>query len=113
MLKLTTKENEKIGEHPIENVQAYECYLKANAEIFKFTEESIEGAIRTLQHAIDIIGDNALLYSTVALAYWNLVNIGVKQEDYLVKAEEYVNKALAKDPEFAKAHAVLGWINHL
>jgi serine/threonine protein kinase/predicted Zn-dependent protease len=113
MLILTAKENKQIAEHPIENVQAYECYLKANAEILKFTEENIEGAIRTLQHAIDIIGDNALLYSTIAFAYWNLVNIGVKQEDYLVKAEEYVNKALAEDPDFAKAHAVLGWINRL
>jgi len=112
-VKLSSKEEEQISERPIENVQAYECYLKANADIFKFTEESIQSAIRTLQHAIEIVGDNALLYSSIALAYWNLVNIGVQQEYYLVKAEEYVNRALAEDPELAKAHAVLGWINHL
>jgi len=112
-LKLTTKEDAQIAERPIDNVAAYECYLKAKAEIFKFTEKAIDSAIRNLQNAIDLIGDNTLLYSSMALAYWNLVNIGVKQEEYLVKAEEYVNKALATDPDSHKAHAVLGWINHL
>jgi len=112
-LKLGPKEEQKISERSIDNVAAYECYLKANAEIFKFTEDAINLAIRYLQHALDIIGDNALIYSGMALAYWNLVNIGVKQEEYLAKAEECVKKALAMDPEFPKAHAVLGWINHL
>jgi non-specific serine/threonine protein kinase len=110
-IKLSAEENEKITEHPIENMQAYECYLKANSEILKFTEENIEGAIRTLQHAIDLIGDNSLLYSGLAFAYWNIVNIGVKHEDHLTKAKTCVNKALAVDPDFARAHAILGFIS--
>jgi len=109
-IKLSTEENKKIAEHPIENVQAYECYLKANSEILKFTEEDIEGAIRTLQHAVDLIGDNALLYSGLAFAHWNLVNIGVKHHDCLMKAGEYVNEALTVDPDSARAHAMLGFI---
>ena len=94
-IELSTEENKKIAEHPIENVQAYECYLIAVADIIKHTEEDIEGAIRNLRHAMDIIGDNALLYSGMALAYWDLVNIGARQEDYLEKARECVKKALA------------------
>jgi len=112
-LKLSPEEKEKIKERPIDNVQIYKYYLKANAEIFKFTEDATDRAILYLQHALDIIGDNALIYSGMALAYWNLVNIGVKQEEYLAKAEECIKKDLAMDPEFPKAHAVLGWINHL
>ncbi len=112
-LKLIPEENQKIAEHDIKNIQAYECYLKANAEILKFTESSTNQALRYLQSALDIIGDNALLYSGIAFAYWQLVNIGVKQEDYLVRAEEYINKALAKDPSSAKACATMGWIYHL
>jgi non-specific serine/threonine protein kinase len=110
-LKLSPEENKAIAERPIDNVPAYECYLKGNAEILKFTEENIEGAIRTFQHAVDLIGDNALLYSGLAFAHWNLVNIGVKHEDYMVKAREYVNKALAEDPDFARAHAILGFVS--
>lgn len=109
-LKLSPEENKRISERPIDNVPAYELYLKANAEIFKFTEKAINRAIGYLQNALSIIGDNALLYSGLAFAYFNLVNIGVKQEGYLLKSEEYVKKALAMDPAFSKAHVVLGWI---
>ena len=109
-LTLSPEENRRISERPIENVPAYELYLKANAEMFKFTEQGITRAIGYLQNALSIIGDNALLYSGLAFAYFNLVNIGVKQEEYLVKAEEYVKNALGMDPEFPKAHVVLGWI---
>lgn len=109
-LKLSPEEGKKMSERPIENVPAYELYLKANAEIFKFTEEAINRAIRYLRNALDIIGDNTLLHSGLAFAYFNLVNIGAKHEEYLVKAEEHVKKALAMDPEFSKAHVVLGWI---
>lgn len=109
-LKLSPEENRRISERHIENVPAYELYLKASAEIFKFNEKAINRAIGYLQNALSIIGDNALLFSGLAFAHWNLINIGAKQEEYLVKAEEYVKKALAMDPEFPQAHVVLGWI---
>ena len=112
-LTLSPEEKKKINERPIENVQAYEYYLKANAEIFKYTEDAINNAIRYIQNALDIIGDNALLYSAMALGYWNLVNVGAKQDYYITKSEECIKKALMIDPEFPKAHAALGWIHTL
>ncbi len=112
-MKLSPEENKKIAERSIENVQAYECYLKARAEVHKSTEEAINHAIRYLQNAIDIIGENPLLYSGMAYAYFQLVNVGAKQEDYIVKSEEYVKKALAMDPEFSIANTLLGWIDTL
>lgn len=107
-LKLSPEENRRMSERPIENVPAYELYLKAYAEILTFNEEAIDRAIRYLKNALNIIGDNALLHSGLAFAYMNLVNIGAKQEEYLVKAEEHLKKALAIDPEFPKAHVFLG-----
>lgn len=109
-LKLTPEEEHKMTERPIEDVRAYECYLKANAEILKLTGDAINRAIRYLQNALDIMGDNALLYLGMAFAHLHLVNIGVEQEEYLAKAEEFAKKAMAMDPEFAKAQAMLGWI---
>jgi non-specific serine/threonine protein kinase len=109
-LTLTPMEMRKIGEHPIQNIAAYECYMKAYAEIVKWTEEGSEQALRYFQNARDIIGDNSLIYSGMAWAYWNLVNIGVKQEEYVEQAEECVRKALKIDPDFPKALALLGWI---
>jgi serine/threonine protein kinase len=112
-LRLTPEEKQRMAERPIDNVAAYECYLRANHEIWRFREDSLNRAVQNLQNGIDIIGDNALLYSGMAWAYWQYVNIGAKQEDYLARAEDYAKKALAMDPNFAKANVVLGYINDL
>jgi len=65
---------------------AYECHLKARAEALKMSGEAINRTIQYLQNALDIMGDNAFLYSGMAWAYWMLVNIGIEQEECLVKA---------------------------
>jgi len=110
-VELSPKEDDKLAKRPIDNVQAYEYYLKASEEITKFSEDAINHALRYLQNAVDIIGENALLYSSIAFAYWNLVNIGVKHEDYLDKAEEFAKKALSVDPESPLAHVILGYVD--
>jgi non-specific serine/threonine protein kinase len=109
-LMLTSEEKERLASRPIDNVAAYECYLKANAEVNKMTGDAINRAIRNLQNALDIIGDNALLYSGMAHAYLQLVNVGIEHEECLARAEEFAKKALSLDQGFAKAHAMLGWI---
>jgi len=109
-LRLNPGESLRMSERLIDNLAAYECYLKAEAEILELTEDGLNRGIRHLQNGLDIMGDNALLYSGLAFAHLQLVNIGSKQEEDLDKAEEFGKKALAIDPEFARAHAVLGWI---
>ena len=89
---------------------AYECYLRANSEIWRFKEDALDRAVQDLQNALDITGPNPLLYSAMAGAYFQYVNIGARQEDYLARAEEYAKKALAMDPDFSKANVVLGYI---
>jgi len=110
-LKLTPEESQRIAERPIDNAAAYQCYLRANAEILRFSESSLGAARLHLQKGLDILGDNALLYSAMALVYWQYVNIGVAQEDHIAKAEEYAQKALALDPDSPQAHDVIGMIN--
>ena len=109
-LMLTSEEAQRITARYIDNIAAYECYLKAIAEIYKMTGDAMTRAIRNLQDALTIIGDNALLYSGMAFAYLQLVNVGVEHEEFLARAEEFAKKALALDQGFAKAHAMLGWI---
>jgi non-specific serine/threonine protein kinase len=109
-LMLTSEEKERLASRPIDNIAAYECYLKANAEVNKLTGDAINRAIRNLQNALDIMGDNALLYSGMAYAHLQLVNVGVEHEECLARAEEFAKKALSLDQGFAKAHAMLGWI---
>jgi TolB-like protein/Flp pilus assembly protein TadD len=109
-LKLTAQEKKRVAEHQITNVAAYECYLRANSEIWRFKEDALDRAVQDLQNALDITGPNPLLYSAMAGAYFQYVNIGARQEDYLARAEENAKKALAIDPDFSKANVVLGYI---
>ncbi len=108
MLKLTPDEEKRMAERPIDNVEAYDFYLKAYQEFWQFTENALDRGLRYLQHAADIIGDNDLLYSAMALVYWQYGNISSKQEDYVAKAEEYAHKALALNPDSSKALHVMG-----
>jgi serine/threonine protein kinase/cytochrome c-type biogenesis protein CcmH/NrfG len=109
-LKLTPEESRKIAERPIDNVAAYQCYLRANADIWRFTESSVDSARLHLQRGLDILGENALLYSAMAFVYWQYVNIGAAQEEYIEKAEEYAQKALTLDPDSPQANYVVGMI---
>ena len=109
-VKLSPDEKRRMAEKPISDITAYDGYLKAKAETLKLTGEAIHRAVRYLQDALAIIGENALLYTGIAFAYLQLVNVGAEHEESLAQAEEYAKKALALDPEFGKAHAMLGWI---
>jgi len=109
-LHITSEEKQKMSERPIDNVAAYECYLKAYDKVWRFSESALDSAEQYLQEGIAIVGDNALLYSALALVYWQYVNIGAKQEDYITRSEEYAKKALALDPDFPTANEVLATI---
>jgi len=110
-LKLTAKESHRMAERPIDNVAAYQCYLRASAEIWRFTKNSVDRALEHLQEALGILGDNALLYSAMAFAHWQYANMGVGQEEDIVRAEEYAGKALALAPDSPEAHFVVGAID--
>jgi len=111
-LKLTLLGDEKaqLMKRPLDNVSAYEFFLKASYEAARSREDSLDRAVQYLQNGIDLIGDNALLYTGMAHAYFQYVNIGAKQEDYIAKAEDYAKKALALEPDFPKANVLLGMI---
>ncbi len=107
-LKLTSQEIERISEHPIDNVTAYDLYLKAVRQAYRYDEKSLDSAFVHLQRGIDIMGDNALLYSGMAYVYWQYVNMGIGQKDYFARAEDYAQKALAMKPDLPSALVMLG-----
>ena len=111
-IRLSRQDAERIAEKPIDNAAAYECYLKANREIWRFTEDGIDRAIEYLEDAGKMIGENAYIYSALADAHLQYINIGVRQRSTLDHVTAYADKALAMDPDFSKAHAVLGWIEY-
>ena len=98
-LKLTPQEQQKLSEHAIDNVKAYECFLQAKRRIDRFDEKSLDSAFVYLRTARDIIGDNAEIHAGMASAYHMRANIGVGQEEDLERAKEYALKALDLKPD--------------
>ena len=97
----------------INDLQIFEIYYKANANIFKFTEKDTNKAINDLDNAIEELGDQALLYTCKGWAFWMLVNMGIKQDDYLSRAKENLDKALSIQPGLARALAIYAWVEFL
>jgi TolB-like protein len=108
--RLGAKKKHDVGRDFIKDIKSYELFLKADYEICKSTKESVENAIRFLNEALKMMGGNPNIYSTLAWAYWMYNNIGLGSEVEHKTACEYAYKALELDPEFSKAHAILGWL---
>jgi len=112
-LKISKGEMERISERPIDNALAYDCYRRAYPEIMSFNEDKIGNGLKLLQKGIDLAGENALIYAGMASAYFQYFNAGIEQEQNLLRAEEYVGKAFAINPDLAEAHFVMACIDTL
>ena len=96
---LTAEERSTIAERPIPNALAFDYYLKAMAEIAKFTRDGVTAALDLLQKALEILGENAPIYAAMANAKWQLFNAGIEvDEAHLRSAEELAAKIARLDP---------------
>ena len=109
-LKITPEEKRKISERPIDNMYAYQCYLKARQGIYSYSKEALDQALKEIRDALKATGDNALLYSTLGVIYYQYVNQGIEREQYIKKAEETVAKIFLLEPDSPYGHRLLGLI---
>jgi tetratricopeptide (TPR) repeat protein len=99
-VKLTDTESRKVAERPIADPAAYDCYLRAHHEMFKFTPESLERAERLADAGLQLIGENPMLLATRGLVSWYYVNFSIRPEErYLDEAASFAARALDRDPE--------------
>jgi non-specific serine/threonine protein kinase len=108
-LHLTPEEALQIAEKPITDLRAYECYLRAISALDRITESAIYEAIRNLELALQIVGENVVLYYGLGYAYWCFANQGIAIDENLSKCKEYAKKALTVDSGSTKALALLGF----
>ena len=111
-IKLSTEENKKIAKHPIENVHAYECHLRAIYNIWLTTEEGLERALQFINSGLEIIGKNEILYADKGQVYIHYVDfVTGKDESYLTKADECVKVIFELNPDSAHGHFLNGLIS--
>lgn len=110
-VKLTEEESAKLTERPIPNVTAYEYYLKARNSILKFTEQGIDEGMELLRQGLAIVGDNVVMLSAMAYAWWQYYNSGIVVDDAnLRKAEEIAKRIDALEPGSTHAQRIYGLV---
>jgi tetratricopeptide (TPR) repeat protein len=108
-LQLTPDEEARIGERKIENIQAYEYYLRARREIYKLTKEGLDSAIHYLRKGLDIVGENVLLYACMGNVYYQYWNYGVYPDKLNIqKAEECAQRVFELESDSIHGHFLLG-----
>ncbi len=110
-VQLTSEEDRGIAEKPIDNVQAYDCYLRARHEYTRVTLDGVEAALRYLDEGLEIVGPNALLYAAKGRAYINLGNIDtVRHRELLETCRAWAEKVFELEPDSALGHGLLGFV---
>jgi serine/threonine protein kinase/lipoprotein NlpI len=111
---ITPEENSRIAERPIDNVQVYECYLKSREEYWKWTEEGLERAHQLIQTGLKILGENELFYVALGTIYAQYIHFAIKKDErYLVKAEECIERVFALNAESSRGHYLRGFTWYL
>jgi eukaryotic-like serine/threonine-protein kinase len=99
-IKLTDSGEQRAVSRPIENVVAYDCYMRARQEMYNWIPAAQVRANRLVDEALGIVGENSLLLATKGQIVWNKVNTMMDpDEKYLDQADDYARRALALDPE--------------
>jgi serine/threonine protein kinase len=99
-VRLTDTESRAIAERPIDNPAAYDCYIRARHEVYRFTPEGLDRAKQLAESGLALIGENALLLATRGMVSWYYLNFSIDPDErHLDEAESYASKALALDPE--------------
>ena len=105
-IKLSSQEKEKIDQRQIDNVLAYDCYLRDYREIMVFRKERLELGLELLQKGMEYSPENPVIYAGMAFVFFQYANLGYETEKHIKEAEKYINKALLIDPKLAEAHTV-------
>jgi eukaryotic-like serine/threonine-protein kinase len=110
-LKLSPSESMRLSEKPIQDIRAYEYYLRAKQEILSYSSEGLDRALDYLKKGEQLIGENAVLLSAMGQVYWQFVNAGISTDPkYLANAERCARRILELDAESGHGHRLLGLV---
>ncbi|MGB7295996.1 MAG: tetratricopeptide repeat protein [Candidatus Aminicenantales bacterium] len=109
--ELAPDEEKTISDRPIQNLRAYECYLKARRDMVQCSKESMDRALQSLTYASKIYGESPLLYAAMGLVHLQLYNAGFRtNEETLKRSEQFLDKIISLEPESSHRYHLMGMI---
>jgi non-specific serine/threonine protein kinase len=110
-LRLTANEDQRLSERAINDVAAYECYLRARHDMWRWRRDAIDRAVQLLRQALATSGENARLYAALGLAHLQYREAGIDLSEIpLGEAETCASKLFALDDHSASGWQLRGWI---
>jgi non-specific serine/threonine protein kinase len=107
-VELSADEERVIAERPLDDVQAYELYLRAREKTRQMSEEALVSALEDLERGLEIVGDNALIYAAMGYVYEQYSNIGARTfEEIKGNVEACVQKIFELEPESPHGYMLL------
>ena len=98
-IELSPFEKTALKDRPIKNPKAYDYWILAKNEIIKLNKEGFENAVDLVNKALELEGDNALLYATLGSFYYYAYDFDIIYEPRIFDLmEEYATKSLTLDP---------------
>jgi len=108
-VRVTTAEKIRLSQHRIADGRAFEYYVRARQEVYKFTGEALDRALEYLHKGLELCGDNVTILAGMGQVYWQYINAGISSDTgYFQKARECADKILEIDPNSPEARRLLG-----
>ncbi len=112
-VRLTGQERERLAERAMDSVAAYECYLRARHEGWRWRQDAIDKAVGLLRQGLALIGDNITLYAALGLAYLQYREAGIDLSDEpLAQAQRCAARIVALNERSAEGLQLRGWISY-
>jgi serine/threonine protein kinase len=110
-VKLTADEERRLAVQPVPDGRAYECYLRARQEVYKWTQAGLDRALELVNRAVGFTGPNAWLYATLGEIYFFYRDLGVRPDEQTLElARHWTDRALELSAECAPALRVKGFL---